>query len=81
MFRRTVVALLQLGHALSRVESEALDRKFAHISLLQLGHALSRVERGLTRERYTPASLGFNWATRSRAWKAEIKRAVEWSTG
>ncbi len=61
---------LQLGHALSRVESPRRDRDLDRLSQLQLGHALSRVERFFVVTNAAPPRSRFNWATRSRAWKA-----------
>ena len=48
--------------------------KIATSPLLQLGHALSRVERMTGYGSYVKLELSFNWATRSRAWKADKAR-------
>ncbi len=68
-----LILKLQLGHALSRVESVAVAAIVcAAGEFLQLGHALSRVESILQIVASSIGTTGFNWATRSRAWKAWI---------
>ena len=62
--------MLQLGHALSRVESSQPVMDLIFERLLQLGHALSRVERSEINAVSSETKTSFNWATRSRAWKA-----------
>ena len=60
--------LLQLGHAFSRVETIFSALCCACVIQLQLGHAFSRVETCRMIEIVTHLP-GFNWATRSHAWK------------
>ena len=45
-----------------------------------MGHALSRVERFTSGLSLTRSSLSFNWATRSRAWKAWATHTQRQST-
>ena len=71
-----------MGHALSRVESNERCDFSVVINRLQLGHALSRVERAVLTIHLRDCNCSFNWATRSRAWKASMEstchRARAW---
>src|SRR6266851_581348 len=75
-FVQPVQGLLQLGHALSRVETYKLLSLLVHQGCASIGpRALARGNMSLTPStRSTKPS--FNWATRSRAWKRAIKVAV-----
>ena len=81
------ISVLQLGHALSRVESSrGCRRRCTHLAASIGPRALARGKNDFGVKRADPM-VGFNWATRSRAWKevaskvkATTTRSFNWAT-